>query len=63
MSRSTKYDSSRVKADMEQLDRENRAIARDIRILLEKIEALKNPTKKAWGIKLFIDILDILAKP
>jgi hypothetical protein len=49
--------------DMEQLDRENRAIARDTRILLEKIEAMKNPIKKAFAIKLFIDILDILAKP
>lgn len=62
MSQSTKYDSSRVKANMEQLIRENRAVARDIRIMLEKIEALKDPIKKAFAIKLFIDILDILAQ-
>jgi len=29
--------------------------------MLEKIEALDNPLKKAFAVKLFCDILDILA--
>jgi len=37
-------------------------MARGIREILEKIEALEDPTKKAFAIKLFCDILDYLTK-
>jgi len=62
MSQSTRYDSSRVLESLERITREDRSIARGIRIMLEKIEALKDPTKKAFAIKLFCDVLDILTK-
>jgi len=62
MSQSTKYDSSRVQATIERITENDRAMARGIREILEKIEAIKNPLKRGFAIKLFCDILDYLTK-
>jgi len=61
LSPSTKYDSSRVQRNIETVTKQDREVARGLRVMLEKIEALDNPLEKAFAVKLFCDILDILA--
>lgn len=62
MPENTKSECSETEAKMALIQTRDREAAHELRVLLEKIEALKNPYKKLFALRLFSDIMDILAR-